>query len=241
MLQHLKDKTDAQIHHDVLQELHLDAHVDETEVGIQIGHGVVTLTGSVGSNARKMAAEEAAHRVVGVLDVADEIQVKDPAGSSWSDTQIAQAVRHALKRNAVALQESIETTVEAGCVILEGTSPCAADSQYAEHVVGSVAGVREIINNIHVSPAHGETQSEAQGDTEEIRRSMEAALGRRAERQFRRIRHEADGIQVQVGAGRVSLLGEVQTWSEKEAILGAAGHAPGIHAVEDHLLIKPAT
>lgn len=186
MLHHLKDKTDAQIHHDVLQELHLDAHVDETEVGVQIGHGVVTLTGSVGSNARKMAAEEAAHRVVGVP---------------------------------------------------EGTSPCAADSQYAEHVVDSVAGVREIINNIHVSPAHGETQ----GDMEEIRRSMEAALGRRAERQFRRIRHEADGIQVQVEAGRVSLLGEIQTWSEKEAILGAAGHAPGIHAVEDHLLIKPAT
>ena len=190
MLHHLKDKTDAQIHHDVLHELHLDAHINETEVGVQIGQGVVTLTGIVGSYAKKLAAEEAAHRVVGVLDVADEIQVKDPDSPFRSDTQIAQAVRHALEKNALALQESIETTVEAGCVILEGTSPCVADSQYAEHVVRSQAGVRVVINNIHAPPVQGETQS----DTEEIRRSMEAALGRRAERQFRRIRHEAPGI-----------------------------------------------
>ena len=182
----LKDKTDAQIHHDVLQELHLNAHISETEVGVQIGQGVVTLTGTVGSYAKKLAAEEAAHRVVGVLDVADEIQVKDPDGPFRSDTQIAQAVRHALEQNALTMQKSIETTIEAGCVILEGTSPCVADSQYAENVVSSLAGVRVVINNIHVPPA--------QGDTGEIRRSMDTASGRRAERQFRRIRQEADAI-----------------------------------------------
>ena len=232
MTHQVRDKTDAQIHQDVFQELRWDTHIDETEVGVQVGQGVVTLTGIVGSYAKKLAAEEAAHRVVGVLDVANDIQVKDPDGPFRSDTQIAQAVRHALEWNALVRQESVETTIEGGWVILEGTSPCIADSQYAEYVVGSLAGVKGVINNIHVSPA--------EGDTEEIRRSIEAALGRRAERQFHRIRHEADGIQVQVMDGRVLLSGDVQTWCEKKAVLGVAGHAPGIHAVEDHLLIKPA-
>ena len=46
--------------------------------------------------------------------------------------------------------------------------------------------------------------SPVQGDTEEAHRLMDAARGRRAARQLRRIRQEADGIQVQAGVGRVS-------------------------------------
>jgi len=230
MMQNMKSRTDAKIHHDVLQELLWDTCIHETEVGVQVDQSVVTLTGVVGSYAKKRAAEEAAHRVAGVLDVADEIQVNDPDGPFRSDTQVAQAIRHALEWNALARQEGIETTVEAGWVTLEGTSPYLADSQYAEHVVSSLAGVKGVTNNIQVPPI--------EGNPEEIRRSIEEALERWAERQFRRIRHEADDIQVQVRAGLVSLSGEVQTWREKQAILGAAGHARGIYAVEDHLLIK---
>ena len=35
MAQAAKTKTDAQIHHDVLEELKWDSRVDETEVGVQ--------------------------------------------------------------------------------------------------------------------------------------------------------------------------------------------------------------
>jgi osmotically-inducible protein OsmY len=42
-------KTDVQIHHDVLEELKWDSRVDETEVGVQVDGGVVTLTGTVTS------------------------------------------------------------------------------------------------------------------------------------------------------------------------------------------------
>jgi osmotically-inducible protein OsmY len=35
-------KSDAQIHHDVLEELKWDSRVDETEVGVQVDGGVVT-------------------------------------------------------------------------------------------------------------------------------------------------------------------------------------------------------
>jgi osmotically-inducible protein OsmY len=56
-------KTDTQIHHDVLEELKWDSRVDETEVGVEVGKGVVTLTGTVSSWAKRMAAQEAACRV----------------------------------------------------------------------------------------------------------------------------------------------------------------------------------
>ena len=73
-------KTDARIHHDVLEELAWDPHVDETEVGVEVDRGVVTLTGTVTSWAKRAAAQDAARRVVGVLDVANDIQVKTPGG-----------------------------------------------------------------------------------------------------------------------------------------------------------------
>jgi hypothetical protein len=67
-------KSDTQIHHDVLEELKWDSRVDETEVGLQVAGGVVTLTGTVTSWAKRVAAQEAARRVIGVLDVANDIK-----------------------------------------------------------------------------------------------------------------------------------------------------------------------
>ncbi len=75
----MRSKTDEQIHHDVLKELRWDTRVEETEVGVEVDEGVVTLTGTVSSYAKKLAALEAAHRVSGVLDVADDIKVQIPA------------------------------------------------------------------------------------------------------------------------------------------------------------------
>jgi hypothetical protein len=71
-------KDDHAIHQAVLQELIWDMQVEETEVGVEVDQGVVTLTGTVRSYAKKMAAQEAAHRVTGVLDVANDIQVSVP-------------------------------------------------------------------------------------------------------------------------------------------------------------------
>lgn len=81
-------KTDAHIQQDVLKEPQWDPRVDETEVGVSVQHGVVTLSGTVTSWAKRMAAREAAHRVLGVLDVANDIVVKIPGGLGRSDTEI---------------------------------------------------------------------------------------------------------------------------------------------------------
>jgi hypothetical protein len=74
------NKTDQEIQQDIFRELRWDSRVDQTEVGVQVDQGIVTLGGTVNSYAKKLAAREAAHRVVGVLDVANGIQVKRPGG-----------------------------------------------------------------------------------------------------------------------------------------------------------------
>ena len=60
-------KTDSEIQQAVLRELKWDTRVEETGIGVEVDRGVVTLTGAVSSWAKRMAAQEAAHRVGGVL------------------------------------------------------------------------------------------------------------------------------------------------------------------------------
>ena len=89
-------KTDAQFKAEVVQELRWDTRVKETAVGVEVDRGIVTLTGTVDSWAARLAAQEAAHRVAGVLDVANDLHVKLPTSTERTDADIARAVRSAL-------------------------------------------------------------------------------------------------------------------------------------------------
>lgn len=217
-------KTDREIQQDVLSELDWDSRVDETEVGVEVDAGVVTLTGTVDSLAKKIAAREAAHRVVGVLDVADDIRVKLPGIWRRTDTEIAQAVRLALEWDAFVPDQRIRSTVSEGYVTLEGEVATLREKQDAERVARILAGVRGIHNRLTVIPT--------KADPAKLRRSIEAALERRAER-------EAEKIKVRVDDGTVTLEGRVRTWPEKKAVLGAVGHAPGVRELKDRLAVNP--
>jgi hypothetical protein len=78
-------------------QLGWDSRVRQTEVGVMVRKGVVTLTGTVDSYAKKLAAQQAAHRVSGVLDVANDIEVRMLGDTSRGDADIARALRHALE------------------------------------------------------------------------------------------------------------------------------------------------
>jgi osmotically-inducible protein OsmY len=213
-------ETDAQLHRRVLEELRWDTRVDETDVGVEVDDGVVTLTGYVDSYAKRVAAEEAVHRLPGAQDVANDIHVHIPGGTLRSDTEIAQAVRRALEDDVFVPDEDIETTVSNGWVTLTGDVQHYRQREDAERAIFRIRGVRGITNTLTVH-AH-------EIPPYVIREAIEEALERRAEREAHRIR-------VQVEDGAVTLTGEVHTWPERRAVVGAAGHAPGVRSVIDHL------
>jgi osmotically-inducible protein OsmY len=216
-------KTDTQLHHDVLEELKWDSRVDETEVGVEIDDGVVTLTGSVANWAKRVAAEEAARRVMGVLDVANNIKVAVP-GAGRTDTEIAQAVRHALEWDVFVPDTKITSSVSDGRVTLDGVVERWSEREDAERAVRNLAGVKGVMNKIVVRP-----QTAVGTD---VRKAIEAALERRAEREAKRIR-------VDVHDGTVTLTGDVNSWAERKSVLAAARFTPGVRAVEDHLRTEP--
>jgi osmotically-inducible protein OsmY len=217
-------KADTQIHRDVLEELKWDSRVDETEVGVQVTGGVVTLTGTVTSWAKRVAAQEAARRVIGVLDVANDITVKVPGGLGRTDTEIAQAVRRALEWDVFVPEEKITSTVTDGWVTLEGTVERWSQRNAAERAVRNLTGVKSVVNKITVTPPKLVTEG--------VQKAIEQALERRAEREARQIR-------VDVRDGAVTLTGSVHSWAERKSVLAAARFTPGVRTVEDHLRTEP--
>jgi osmotically-inducible protein OsmY len=217
-------KTNSQIHHDVLEELKWDSRVDETEVGVEVDNGVVTLTGTVTSWAKRLAAQEAARRVIGVLDVANDINVKVSGGLVRSDTEIAQAVRHALQWDVFVPDEKITSTISDGWVTLEGTVDLWSQRDDAERAVRHLMSVRGVVNKIAVTPAKPVTA--------DVRKAIEQALERRAER-------EAKRIHVDVRDGTVTLTGSVHSWAERKSVVAAARFTPGVRAVQDNMLTEP--
>jgi osmotically-inducible protein OsmY len=213
-------KTDKQVKQDVLRELKWDPRVDETDVGVEVDSGIVTLTGSVGSYAKRMAAQEAAHRVGGVLDVANDIQVHVPGSYARTDTEIAQAVRQALEADVVVPDTLIRSTVSNGWVTLEGEVGAWHERDDAERAIRNLPAVRGVVNRIDVNLPYVKTET--------IQGEIEQALERRAERHARH-------IQITVKDGTVELRGPIQSWAEREAVLGAARYTPGVKDVEDHL------
>ncbi|MFI5284669.1 MAG: BON domain-containing protein, partial [Candidatus Dormibacterales bacterium] len=195
-----------------------------TEVGVQVDGGVVTLTGAVTSWAKRVAAQEAARRVIGVLDVANDIEVKVPGGLARTDTEIAQAVRRTLEWDVFVPEQKITSTVTDGWVTLEGPVERSSQRDDAERAVRNLTGVKMVVNKISVMPAKPVT-----GD---VRKAIEQALERRAER-------EARQIGVDVRDGTVTLTGTVHSWAERQSVLAAARFTPGVLDVQDHLRTEP--
>jgi len=218
-------KIDPDIQQDVLRELAWDTRVSPREVGVLVKNGVVTLVGTVDSWAKAHASEEAAHRVSGVHDVANDLVVTVPDDARRTDTDIAIAVRRALEWDVRVPEAQITSTVSHGAVTLEGAVPLWSQRADAEAAVAHLMGVRRVLNHIVVEP--GESL-----DLEKVRTAVETALERHADR-------EAGRVELRAHDGAVDVLGVVETTLEKKAVLGAVRGTRGVRRVDDHLQVQP--
>ena len=215
-------RSDEAIRGEVTRELEWDSRVGAGTIKVAVTNRIVALTGMAETYAAKVAAQKAAHRVPGVLDVVNDLVVPIAPGLERSDADLAAAIRHALQWDVRVSDERIGSTVGSGYVTLEGTVNLLREREDAERVVRSLAGVRGVTNHIRVE--------KHSVDPAKIRSAIEGALERHA-------RHEARRIEVTVEDGRVTLTGPVDSFAEKEAILGLVGHLPGVRAVRDQMML----
>lgn len=107
---------------------------------------------------------------------------------------------------------------------MRGTVEYASERDDAARAIRNLAGVCGIDNQIVVKRADVSKPA--------LRTAIHAALERRAER-------DADRIQLDVDEGRVTLSGAVHSWTERQAVVGAAWGTRGVESVIDKLHVVP--
>ncbi|MGB8706269.1 MAG: BON domain-containing protein [Gillisia sp.] len=212
-------KTDVEIRNDVLDELAWQPTIDETEIGVIVKDGIVTLTGTVDSYAKKLAAENAVKSVKGVKAVAEDIEVKYGTSFKRSDADIAKAVISALEWNSSVPEEKVRIKVDDGWVYLTGEVQWAYQKDSAKRAVENLLGVRGVSNSITLKQATEPFQ---------IKERIKKALERSADL-------EANNILVSVDGHKVKLRGKVHSLTEKDEARKAAYYAPGVYEVDNEL------
>lgn len=218
---------DAELKQLVEDELAWEASVDASDIKVAADDGVVLLAGHVPTYAQKHAANAAVRRLNGVRGLICELEV-GVQPKAFADEAIAERCEHTLDWAVGVPSEDIKVKVANGVVTLTGEVEWRYQRTAASEAVMRLGGVRGVTNLIQVRPDVSPV---------DIQQGIAAALQRQAEL-------EARGIVVLVQDGTVRLEGRVHSLQERDLVEHAAWVAPGVKAVENHLVLgslKPVT
>lgn len=214
-------KTDLEIQQDVMAEIKWEPLLNVSEIGVAVKNGVVTLSGAVDTYTKKLLAETAAKRVLGVKAIAEDIEVKVSGTGIKNDSEIAEAALSALKWQSTFLEENVKVKVESGWLTLEGQLEWEFMKSSAARAVENLVGVRGVTNAIKITPKL---------DPVDIKRKIKNAFHRSAT-------IDSDNISIETIDNKVILTGKVRSWVEKKDAERAAWLAPGVNMIDNRLVI----
>ena len=215
----MNDKTLKQ---SVLDELAWEPSVNAAHIGVTAHDGVVTLGGHVATFPEKWAAERAASRVSGVKALAEEIEVQYYGDAKITDEEIGKRALQQLSWDVSVPGDKLKVKVEKGFVTLTGNVDWFYQKHNAETNVRRLAGVIAVTNNIVIKPAVVAS---------DVRNKIVAAFGRNAE-------IDANDVVVTADGGKVTLKGDVDSYSERWLAQSTAWSAPGVTQVENLLTVN---
>ena len=212
-------KNNSELQTDVQNAIKWEPLLNAAEIGVTVKDGVVSLTGIVDCYAKKLEAENAAKKVIGVKAVVEKIEVKFPTSWTKTNAEIANEVLTALKSNWSVPNDKVTVKVEDGWVTLDGELPWNYQKEAAKNAVNYLTGVKGVINNIKIkAESHDAIEQE----------DVEKAISRSW------LIDDHD-IKVKVSGTTVTLTGTVKSWYQKEESGRIAWNTPGIWYVKNEL------
>jgi osmotically-inducible protein OsmY len=214
-------KTNAELQSDVQNAIKWEPLLHAAEIGVTAKDGIVSLTGVVDSYLKKMEAENAAKKVIGVKALVEDIEVKFPDSWVKSNSDVAKNVLAAFKANGSVPDDKISIKVEDGWVTLEGELAWNYQKDAAKNAVKYLSGVKGVFNNIKIK-AENHDAIEKKDVEEAIARSWAI---------------DDSDLNVSVTGSTVTLSGTVDSWYQKEEAGRIAWNTPGIWHVNNELAV----
>ncbi len=215
-------RSDELLQKDVQDAIKWEPLLHAAEVGVIAGGGIITLTGTVNSYAKKVQAVEAARSVAGVKAVADDMNVRPEGSAIMDDTTLALEVIRALKSSWSVPNDTVRVTVADGWVTLEGILHWDFQRQAAKNAIRYLTGVRGVISRLTI-------ESEIRDEIEKER--VEQALRRNWA-------IESDRILVRAHGTTITLSGIVSSLFQKDQAEHIAYKTPGVWLVENLLVVE---
>jgi osmotically-inducible protein OsmY len=206
---------------DVQDAIKWEPLLNAAEIGVIAQDGVITLTGTVDSYAKKLEAEDAAKSVKGVKAVIVKLDIK--FSNEWTredDSQIASEIIEAAKWNSAIPNDKIKAKVENGWVTLDGEVEYDYQREAIEDLVENHAGITGVTNNITIE------ESEDQVEKEDIKSALR-----------RNWLIDDSNIEVHVTNHEVTLTGIVGSWYERDKATRIAWNALGVWSVDNQLVV----
>lgn len=212
-------KNDLDLQRNVQNAIEWEPLLHSAGIRVTVKDRVAFLTGAVDSYAKKVEAENAAKKVLGVKAIVQDIEVIDSCSWSRSNTEIANDVLVALKSNWSIPNDKIDVKVEDHWVTLEGDLAWYYQKEAAENVVCYLKGIRGITNNIKINPKTQDTIEQL-----DIQNAIDRSW----------IFDNSD-VQVKVSGNAVTLFRTIPSLYQKEMASLIAWNSPGIHDVDNKL------
>ncbi|GLU56929.1 BON domain-containing protein [Dyadobacter frigoris] len=216
-------KTNEDLQKDVQDAIKWEPLLKAAEIGVTAKDGVITLSGTVDSYAKKSEAEAAAKRVTGVKVVVEQIEIKTYSNLyDRDDNDLVNEVLNAYKWNWEIPNDKVKVKVENGWITLEGELNWNYQREAAERLIKKLAGIKGVSNLITI-------KSETHDEIEKM--GIESALARNWSIKEQNIHVKVDGT-------KVTLTGDVDSWYQKEEAGRIAWNAPGVVTVNNELLVE---
>lgn len=214
-------KSNEELQKNVIAAINWEPLLQAAEIGVMAKDGIVSLTGSVNTYAKKAEAEQAAKNVTGVKNVFEDIKVVCSDKDKRTDSEIMTAIENAFKWHWDIPTEKVAAIVENSWVFLSGELEWNYQKEATKNAISNLIGITGITNNIAVSNSSKDVIEQ---------NDIEIAIERN-------VAINNKNIAVSVFDNLVTIKGHVDSWHQKREAGRIAWNAPGVKEVQNDLYV----